>query len=129
MLNDTLANALSKIGNAEKLGKNSVMIKPYYKVIKSVFTVMQEHKFIGEFKEIEDGRGGMLQLELIGKINKCGAVKPRYPVKMDKFEQFEKRYLPAKNFGIIIISTTEGIMTQDDARKKDKGGVLLAYCY
>ncbi|MEE9525243.1 MAG: 30S ribosomal protein S8 [Candidatus Woesearchaeota archaeon] len=129
MLNDPLANALSKIKNAEKLGKNSCSIAPSSKVIKEVFRIMQENKFIGEFKETDNGKGGIIKIELIGKINNCGVIKPHYSAKQDGFEKFEKRYLPAKNFGIIIVSTPQGIMTQQEAAEKNSGGVLLAYCY
>ena len=129
MLNDPLANALSKILNAERLGKNSCLIKLGSKVIKEVLRIMQENLFIGEFKEIDDGKGGVMKIELIGKINKCGVIKPHYSAKRDEFEKFEKRYLPAKGFGFLIVSTPNGIMIQDDAIKKNSGGVLLAYCY
>ena len=129
MLNDPLANALSKILNAEKLGKSSCLIKPSSKVIREIFRIMQENKFIGGFKEIDDGRGGIIKIELLGKINSCGVIKPRYSAKQDEFEKFEKRYLPAKGFGILIVSTPRGIMMQEDAEKKNSGGVLLAYCY
>lgn len=129
MLNDPLANALSKILNAEKLGKNTCIIKQPSKVIKEVLRIMQENGFIGEFKETEDGRGGFIDVALLGKINKCGVVKPRYSAKKDEFERFEERYLPAKDFGILIISTPKGIMTQDKAIENKDGGILLAYCY
>lgn len=129
MLNDPLANALSKMLNAEKIGKENCVIKPISSIIRRVLEIMQDNRYIGEFKEVEDGRGNFIALNLIGKINKCGAIKPNYPVKKMGFEKFEKRYLPAKDFGIIIVSTNKGIMTHIEAKKKNLGGVLLAYCY
>ena len=90
---------------------------------------MQENNFIGEYKEIDDGKGGMIKINLLGKINKCGVIKPRYPVKRDEYEKFEKRHLPAKDFGLIFVSTTKGITTHAEAKKNNLGGVLLAYCY
>lgn len=129
MLNDTLSNALSKILNSEKTCKTKCTIKPISRVIKDVFRIMQEKTYIGEFKEFSDGRGGYIELNLLGRINKCGAIKPRYPVKRNKFEKFEKRYLPAKDFGIILVSTSKGIMTHTDAKKQGVGGKLLAFIY
>ena len=129
MLNDPLANALSKIMNNEKIGKNTCSIKPVSKVIKNILSIMHDNNYIGEFTEIEDGRGSFIKVNLLGKINKCGAIKPRYSIKKDDYEKFEKRYLPAKDFGIIFISTTKGIMIHTEARKKNIGGVLIAYCY
>ena len=129
MLNDTLANALSKILNNEKIGKPTTLVRPVSHTLKKVFTLMQDNQYIGEFEEHEDGRGGSLQIHLLGRINKCGAIKPRYPIKRTDFEKFEKRYLPAKDFGIIIVSTTKGMMTHIEAKKQNLGGVLIAYCY
>ena len=129
MLNDPLSNVLSKILNAEKVSKSECLIKPVSNTIKKVLKIMQERKFIGGFDEIKDGKGNFIKINLIGQINKCGAIKPRYPVKRDKFERFEKRFLPAKDFGIIFVSTNKGIMTHAEAKEKKLGGILLAYCY
>ena len=70
-----------------------------------------------------------LRNELKGNINKCGVIKPRHAVKKDEFEKFEKRYLPAKNFGILIVTTPKGIMTHYEAKELGIGGRLLAYMY
>jgi len=129
MLNDALANALSKVLNAERRSKSECLIKPSSKIIKKVFEVMKDKIYVGNFVEISDNRGNVLKINLLGKINKCNAIKPRYAIKIDEFEKFEKRYLPAKGFGIIIISTNKGIMTLDEAKEKKIGGKLLAYCY
>ncbi len=129
MLNDTLAAALSKIMNAEKVGKKEVVIKPASKLIKNIFSIMNEHNYIGSFEEIEDGRGGILKVNLLGNINKCGVIKPRFSTKCTGFEKWEKRYLPAKDFGIIFVTTPLGVMVHDQAKEKKTGGKLLAYCY
>lgn len=129
MLNDPLANALSKILNAEKLGKDACDIKPISKVIKKILTMMQDQKYIGSFKEMEDGKGNYIKINLIGKINNCGAIKPKYPIKKQDIEKFEKRYLPAKDFGVIFVSTPQGILANKEAKEKKIGGILLAYVY
>ena len=129
MLNDILANTLSKILNAEKKCRTECLIKPSSKIVKKVLDVMKDHLYIGNFVEISDNRGNVLKVNLIGKINKCNVIKPRISVKVESFEKFEKRYLPAQGFGIVIISTNQGIMSMEDARKKKIGGRLLAYCY
>jgi len=128
-LNDTLSNALSKIMNAETKKKDSCNIFPSSKIIKEALNIMNENQYIGSSNILESGRGNSLQVNLIGKINKCGAIKPRFTVKKDDFEKFEKRYLPARDFGIIIVSTNQGIMTHNQAKSKKLGGRLLAYCY
>ena len=129
MLNDPLAAALTKILNAEKVGKREVVIKPASKMIKRTLALMNEHKFIGEFEEVDDGKGGLLKVNLLGSINKCGVIKPRFSTKRNGFEKWEKRYLPANDFGIILVSTPKGVITHNEAKKEGTGGKLLAYCY
>jgi len=129
MLNDPLANALSNILNKENAKTKECLIKPSSKIIKEILNIMKDNYYIGEFKEIEDSKGNMLSVQLLNKINKCGVIKPRFSVKKDGYEKFEKRFLPAKGFGILIVSTPQGIMTNDEAKKKGIGGKLLAYCY
>ena len=129
MLNDPLANAMSKVLNAEKIHKTECLVKPSSKVLKKVLEIMKDHLYIGNFVEISDNRGDVLKINLMGKINKCNVIKPRHSVGLLEFEKFEKRYLPAKGFGIIIISTNKGIMTLDEAKEKKVGGRLLIYCY
>ena len=89
-LNDSLANALSVVLNSEKTKKTSCNIKPVSNIIKNTLTVMKDNGYIGSYEEIEDGKGNFLKLHLLGAINKCGAIKPRFAVKKNEFERFEK---------------------------------------
>ncbi|MDP2750404.1 MAG: 30S ribosomal protein S8 [Nanoarchaeota archaeon] len=129
VLNDVLANAMSNILNNEKKGKDSCIIRPSAKLTKKVLEIMKDHMYVGNFEEVKDGKGNVLKLNLLGNINKCGVIKPRHAVKINNFEKFEKRFLPAKDFGIIIVSTTKGLMTHIEAKEKGFGGKLLAYIY
>lgn len=129
MLNDPLAAALSKIVNAERVGKKEVLIKPSSSMLKRMLNIMNDHQFLGSFEEIEDGRGNILRVNLLGNINKCGVIKPRFPTKRHEFEKWERRFLPAKDFGIIVVSTPLGMMTHTEAKEKSTGGRLLAFCY
>ncbi|MBT3836006.1 30S ribosomal protein S8 [Candidatus Woesearchaeota archaeon] len=129
MLNDPLAAALAKILNAERVGKREVLIKPASKMIKKILTIMNDHRYIGAFEETDDGKGGVLKINLLGNINKCGVVKPRFSTKKNGFEKWEKRYLPAKDFGLLLVSTPKGLLTHNEAKTKETGGKLLAYCY
>ena len=128
-LMDSLADALTNIRNNELQVNDSCVISPASKLIGHVLGVMQKESYIGNFELVEDGRAGKFNVELLGNINKCGVIKPRHAVKKDEFEKFEKRYLPAKNFGILIVTTPEGIMTHTEAKERGIGGRLLAYMY
>jgi small subunit ribosomal protein S8 len=129
MLNDPLSDSMSIILNCESTGKMECTLRPVSKVIKELLRVMKENKYISDFKETEDSRGNHIHVILSGNINKCGVIKPRYSVKNTDFEKFERRYLPAKDFGLLLVSTPKGIMTHYDAKAKKTGGKLLAYCY
>ena len=129
MLNDPLAAALAKIMNAEKVGKREVVIRPASKMIKTILNIMNERNYLGTFEEVDDGKGGYLRVNLTGNINQCGVIKPRFSTKFRDVEKWEKRYLPAKDFGVIFITTPTGVTTHYNAKEKQTGGRLLAYVY
>ncbi|MBI4152079.1 30S ribosomal protein S8 [Candidatus Woesearchaeota archaeon] len=129
MLNDPLAAALAKIMNAEKVGKREVVIRPASKMLKVILRLMNEQNYLGMFEETDDGKGGQLKVHLLGNINHCGVIKPRFSTKYQNVQKWEKRYLPAKDFGVIFITTPKGITTHLDAKEKQTGGRLLAYVY
>jgi small subunit ribosomal protein S8 len=126
---DTLASALSHILNSERVGKQICVVKPTSNLIKNVLEIMKKHNYIDNIQFIENNKGGILKFNLMGNINKCGAIKPRFPTDKNGIEKFEKRFLPAKNFGIIILSTQKGLMTHLDAKDNNLGGRLIAYVY
>lgn len=128
MRHDALADLLSALKNGEEVGKSEVVV-PASGVIKNVLKIMQEQDYIGNFEFIDDGKAGKFSVELIGRINKAKAVRPRFPVKKDEYEKWETRYLPGEGIGVLIVSTPKGVMTQKQAEKKETGGRLLAYVY
>ena len=127
--NDPLANVLSHILNYERVGNKAVVTTNNSRVIKGVLQIMQDGGYIGGYEETEDSKGNILTINLIGAINKCGVIKPRFSFTFEDIEKMEKKYLPSKGFGIIIVSTSRGIMTIEDAKKNKLGGRLVAYCY
>jgi small subunit ribosomal protein S8 len=129
MLNDPLANALSTIKNAERKGKGRCRIQPSSKIIGGVLSLLKDRGYVGSYEFVDDGKAGIFQVDLTGNINNCGVIKPRYPIKINDLERWESRYLPARDFGLLILTTTEGIISHNDARKKGIGGKLLAYVY
>jgi small subunit ribosomal protein S8 len=127
-LNDPLADALSKINNAINSLNKEVILKKS-NLLLQILEVMKANDYIGSYEVEEDGKQGLIKVNLLGTINKCGIIKPRFPVKVEEMEKFEKRFLPAKDFGIIIISTNKGLMTQKEVKQNNVGGTLIAYCY
>ena len=128
-VNDTLANVLSQMDNANKVGKKVLITNFSSTLIKKVLAIFTESGYLGEVTEIVDQKGNYLSLALTGMLNKCGVIKPRFAVTADNFEKFEKRFLPAKGFGILVVSTNKGLMTHLEAKEKNIGGKLICYCY
>jgi small subunit ribosomal protein S8 len=125
---DVLADALNKIKLYEGLGKYECTVSST-KLIRSVLDVMKTHKYIDGYEEFKEGKFMMLKVNLAKKINYLGVIKPRYAVGVDDYQRYEARYIPSKDFGILIVSTPEGIMTNREARAKKIGGRLMAYVY
>jgi len=126
---DVLANALATIKNNEMRGKSECIIYPSSKLVLAVLSVMRRTGYVGDFEYIEDGRGGKIRVQLLGKVNNCGAIKPRFPVKRKELNKWRERYLPARDVGILILSTPYGVLNDREAEEKGVGGVLLAYVY
>lgn len=126
---NTIADGMSALKNAGDTGKSEVTIEPASKLLGAMLRIMQDAGYIAGFEFIEDGRGGQLKVHLTGKINKCGAICPRFSVQLDEMEYWEKQYLPGKNFGLMILSTSHGVMSHVQARRECIGGELLGYVY
>lgn len=125
-MNDTLAAGLSKILNAEKRNKPECVISVVSNLLKNVLDIMNKEGYIGTYEDINPRE---IKINILGRINKCGSIKPRFSVTLEEYDKFEKRYLLAKEMGILIISTSQGLMTHKEAKEKKLGGKLIAYCY
>src|SRR2546429_9552913 len=126
MLQDALNDAMVTMRNAEAAGKTDCAIRPASKLIGRVLKVMQESEYIRSFELIEDGRGNLYRVALVGSINNCGGIKPRFAVRRTELEKWEARYLPAQDFGGVILTTTEGGISQTQA--KQNGGGRKSTC-
>ncbi len=129
MLQDTLNDAMAVIRNAETAGKGECHLRPASKLVGRVLEVMKEADYIAGYERVEDGRGGFYRVTLKGNINNCGVIKPRFAVRRTDLEKWEARYLPAQDFGLLILTTTEGVMSQIKAKEAGVGGKLLAFVY
>ena len=126
---DTLTNGLITIINNEMRNKRECIISPASKPLGRVLRIMQFNGYIGEFEFIDDGRSGKFKVQLLGRINKCGAIKPRFAVGVDGFENWEKKFLPSRDVGIMVVSTSKGVIAHREAEEKNTGGKLLAFVY
>lgn len=77
---------------------------------------------------MDDHRSGKIVVELIGRINKCGVISPRFDVTLDSLERWTNNILPARQFGYLVLTTSLGIMDHEEARKKHTGGKVTSGC-
>merc|ERR1711916_172099 len=124
-----LATALRTLAGAERAGKRQVLLRPSSKVVVKFLQVMQKHGYIGEFELVDDHRAGKIVVNLNGRLNKCGAICPRFDCDVDSFEKWVRTILPSRQFGYIVLTTSLGIMDHEEARKRNTGGKVLGFFY
>ncbi|MFB6158221.1 MAG: 30S ribosomal protein S8 [Candidatus Nanohalobium sp.] len=129
MKHDTLSDALSAINNAARNNKDYAVVSPTSSLLKNVLIELQQNGYIGVFELVEDGKGGKFKIEVTDDINECRPVKPNFSVQNDEFDKWAKRYLPAQGFGDLLVTTSHGVMTHEEAREENLGGKLLGYVY
>jgi len=126
---DPLVNALNTILAHEERHKKECIICPASNLVGRVLRLIQSKGYIGEIEYVDDGRQGKFRVQLFGRINDCKAVRPRFSVKVKGLEKYEKRFLPSRDMGTLIVSTSQGVMSHEDAKDKNMGGRVLAYVY
>ncbi len=126
---DPLVNALNTILAHEERHKKECIITPASDLIGRVLRIFQTKGYVGEIEYIDDGRQGKFRVQLFGRINDCKAVTPRFSVKVKGLERYEKRFLPSRDLGTLIISTPKGVITHQEAREQNSGGRVLAYVF
>jgi small subunit ribosomal protein S8 len=126
---DPLVNALNTIMNHEGRRKKECIITPASGLVSRVLRLIQQKGYIGEIEFIDDGRQGKFRVQLFGRINECQAVQPRYATKVKEMEKWEKRFLPSRDLGAVILSTPKGVIDHRQAKELNVGGVVIAYVY
>lgn len=127
MSQDIVSDALNRIMNAKRVGKTEVSIKRISKLLLNLLEIMKKKGHI-TFELIEDDKKPSVNVKFV-KLNLCKSIKPRYNVEVADIDKYLRRFLPSRNFGTIIISTNQGLLTQEEAYEKKIGGSLIAYFY
>jgi len=128
-VSDIIVNALIKIKNADNVAKPEVVLEPVSKLLKNILEILKKEGYIDNTKEVKQGNKLTFIVKLNGNINECRAIKPRFVVGKDDYQKYEKRFLPARDVGTIIVSTNKGLLTHREAKMEKLGGRLIAYVY
>ena len=129
MITDSLSDMITRIRNAHLVQKQDVFI-PTTKMTLKVAEILQQEGFIQSFEETDTNQ---IQISLRYKESK---VQP-YITKLIRVSKPGLRVYANKNeipkvlggIGIALISTSQGIMTDRQARTKNIGGEILCYVW
>jgi len=127
---DLIADAFTIVRNALMTGKDKVDV-PASNMLKSIFEILKAEQYIEEFKLIEDNKQGVLRVYLKYEHG-LPAIKNISRISTPG----KKTYVGAKDIpqvlrgkGIAIISTSKGLMTNNQARERGIGGEVVGYIW
>lgn len=121
---DTVSQFFVSIKNAKSAGKDKVDV-PSSNVRKSIALILKDKGWIKDFRVAEDGKQGLMRVYL-----DCPS---HYKWQFERVSRPGRRYYSGKSKitsvrsgkGFSIVSTSQGIMTDDSARQKRVGGELM----
>ncbi|MCL6433104.1 MAG: 30S ribosomal protein S8 [Leptolyngbyaceae cyanobacterium HOT.MB2.61] len=130
--NDTIADMLTRLRNAN-LARHQTTEVPSTKMTRSIAKVLKDEGFIADYEEVGEGikRHLVISLKYRGK-GKRPIITSLKRVSKPGFRVYSnRRDLPRVlgGIGIAIISTSNGIMTDRDARRNGLGGEVLCYVW
>lgn len=123
MSQDTLSDALNEIMNAIRAKKQYILVAKNSSLLIKILDLMKQYGYIDYEKQEKH-----IKITIMG-ITECKAIKPRYAVAKTDIDKYMRRFLPARDFGFLIISTSKGLMTHKEAQENKIGGSLIAYFY
>src|SRR6266480_2799245 len=88
---EPISNMFSSILNNERRHKHECIVYPASKLMGQVLRVMQKYGYVGEFEFVDDGRGGKFKIQLLGRVNDCGSVRPRFSSTQHRRESWHTR--------------------------------------
>jgi small subunit ribosomal protein S8 len=122
---DTISDRLNQIMMAMNAGKKSFEMHSS-KFLIEILEIMKKNGYVDY--QIKNDKFQKVVIE-IKSLNECRSIRPRFYVKKEELDRYIRRFLPSRGFGVIIISTSKGLMTHTEALEKGIGGSLIAYCF
>ena len=130
-ITDPIADLLTRIRNASAAKHDSVEI-PASNMKKAIVQILLDEGYIKSFTVVEDGKQGVIKLNLKYGEGKTSVIKGLRRVSKPGLRIYSNAdELPRvmKGLGIAIISTSRGVMTDREARKAHIGGEVLAFIW
>ena len=131
MVNDTIADMLTRIRNANSAKHDTVDI-PASNMKKAIAQILVDEGYIKNYKLIEDGKQGVIRVTLKygeGKSQVITGLRRVSKPGLRIYSNVEEMPKVMKGLGVAIVSTSKGIMTDREARKQNVGGEVLAFIW
>lgn len=131
MHTDPIADYLARIRNAQRAGHRRVDI-PASKLKRAMTKILVDKGYISRYIDIEDGKQGILRLFL--KYDAYGQPVIRDIKRISKpglRKYCDSTEIPRSlnGLGIVMLSTSRGVMTDKEAKKLNVGGEILCSVY
>ncbi len=126
-MTDPIADMLTRIRNAITARKAKV-IMPASKLKEHIANVLKDEGFVGAISREDDGKSGLLTIELRYDHNNRNAIEGIRRVSKPgqrTYARHDKLPRVRSGLGIAILTTSKGVMTERDAKKAGLGGELL----
>ena len=130
VMTDPIADMLTRIRNANQ-AKHEVVEMPAWRIKLEVLAVLKNEGYISEYEKIEDGKQGVIKVTL-KYINKERVIKGLMRISKPGLRVYAKSNALPKvlnGLGVAIISTSNGVMTDREARKQKLGGEVIAFVW
>ncbi len=132
MVNDTIADMLTRIRNAN-LARHQIVQVPSTKMTRNLASVLQEEGFIQSFEEVGEDitKQLLLSLKYKGKEREPVITSLKRISRPGLRVYANRKELPRVlgGLGIAIISTSQGVLTDNKARHQGLGGEVLCYIW
>ncbi|MBI4846647.1 MAG: 30S ribosomal protein S8 [Candidatus Omnitrophica bacterium] len=130
-ITDPIADMLTVIRNAQSARKEKVDC-PASKIKEEVLKIVKTSGYIENYRRIEDGKQGILRVYLRYSKNKDGVITGLKRIsKPGRRVYVDKEHIPYVygGTGVAVLSTSKGMMSDQEARKDKLGGEVLCYVW
>ena len=130
-VSDPIADMLTRVRNASR-ARHTEVIVPASRTKREIARILKEEGFIADVREERDGPAQLLHLELKYVDGKVPVVSGLKRISKPGLRVYARKTdIPRVlgGLGVVIVSTSKGIMTGAQARKAELGGEILAYVY
>ena len=130
-MTDPIADMLTRIRNANTAGHDTVDI-PASKMKKSIVEILKDEGYIKDYEIIDDNIQGTIRVTLKYGANKEHVISGLKKISKPGLKVYAKKHEIPKvlgGLGIAIISTSNGIISDKEARKLGVGGEVICYVW